>query len=253
MDQFDFAQSFIEQTQGQMQPAALAQAFQRSINVLGFRYFACGSHVDPLRPRSAVMLITYPSEWVRCFSEMRLQHIDPVFHHANHSSLPFFWDADDFRASLTADQRQVLCEAARFGVVHGYTIPIHSPRSPYAHRASCSVVPDSPEIDARSYFAVQLMACYLFEAAARLVNLEIEAAQHAHLSPRERQCLELVAQGKDDWAIGRILNLSERTVHNHVESAKRRLGVATRTQAVVQALCTHQIAFGDVIRSPDAS
>lgn len=56
------------------------------------------------------------------------------------------------------------------------------------------------------------------------------------LTPRERECLVLVARGKSDWAIGRILGISERTVHNLVERAKRRLGVSGRTQAVVRAL-----------------
>jgi DNA-binding CsgD family transcriptional regulator len=69
------------------------------------------------------------------------------------------------------------------------------------------------------------------------------------LTRHERQCLELAAQGKSDWVAGRILGISERTVHNHIEHAKRRLGVATRVQAIVHALVSRQIAFGDVIRS----
>ena len=46
----------------------------------------------------------------------------------------------------------------------------------------------------------------------------------------------------------RILGLSERTVHNHVENAKRRLQVATRMQAVMHALAGQQISLGDVVR-----
>jgi DNA-binding CsgD family transcriptional regulator len=68
------------------------------------------------------------------------------------------------------------------------------------------------------------------------------------LSRRERQCLELAAQGKSDWVSSRILGLSERTVHNHVENAKRRLQVATRMQAVMHALAGQQISLGDVVR-----
>ena len=85
--------------------------------------------------------------------------------------------------------------------------------------------------------------------------LSLEAAEKAGscgargLTRRERQCLELAAQGKSDWVAGRILGISERTVHNHIEHAKRRLGVATRVQAIVHALVSRQIAFGDVIRS----
>src|SRR5690606_40940921 len=69
----------------------------------------------------------------------------------------------------------------------------------------------------------------------------------SQLSARQRQCLELAAQGKDEWTIGRLLNLAECTVHKHIGNAKRKLGVATRTQAVVEALATRQISFGDVV------
>lgn len=248
MDQFDIAQSFIERIRGARQMRVLADAFQESLVTLGFRFFACGSHVDPLHPAGTVMLITYPNEWVQCFSEMRLQQIDPVFHHASRSALPFFWDSEEFRSSLAPEQQHVLNEARYFGIDHGYTIPIHSPRSAHAH-ASCSVVPDSGQLDARAYLAVQLMACYLFEAAAQLTPPNPLLYQ-PRLSRRERECLELAAMGKDDWVIGRILNLSRATVHNHIESAKRRLGVSTRMQAVVQALAGDQLSFGDVLRAP---
>lgn len=55
------------------------------------------------------------------------------------------------------------------------------------------------------------------------------------LTPREKQVLELVAQGKDDWAIGQLLSISESTAHWHIERIKKRFGVHTRTQAVLIA------------------
>jgi DNA-binding CsgD family transcriptional regulator len=53
---------------------------------------------------------------------------------------------------------------------------------------------------------------------------------------RESEILAWVAAGKSDWAIGRILNISGKTVNFHVENAKRKLGVGTRVQAVIVAL-----------------
>jgi DNA-binding CsgD family transcriptional regulator len=53
---------------------------------------------------------------------------------------------------------------------------------------------------------------------------------------REMQILGWVAAGKSDWAIGRILNISDKTVNFHIENAKRKLGVGTRLEAVVVAL-----------------
>jgi LuxR family quorum-sensing system transcriptional regulator CciR len=58
----------------------------------------------------------------------------------------------------------------------------------------------------------------------------------------------LVAQGKSDWDIAQLLGLAADTVHEHIEAAKRRYGVATRTQLVVRTLFDSQITFADIIR-----
>ena len=56
------------------------------------------------------------------------------------------------------------------------------------------------------------------------------------LSVREAQCLRWVAIGRADVEIGQILGISPRTVRFHVDSAKTKLGVTTRIQAVAKAL-----------------
>jgi DNA-binding CsgD family transcriptional regulator len=56
------------------------------------------------------------------------------------------------------------------------------------------------------------------------------------VTARESEVLNWVAAGKSDWAIGRILNISQKTVNFHVENAKRKLGVGTRVQAIVVAI-----------------
>lgn len=56
------------------------------------------------------------------------------------------------------------------------------------------------------------------------------------VTPRETQVLGWVAAGKSDWAIGRILKISDKTVNFHVENAKRKFGVGTRLQAVIAAM-----------------
>jgi LuxR family transcriptional regulator, quorum-sensing system regulator LasR len=53
---------------------------------------------------------------------------------------------------------------------------------------------------------------------------------------REGEVLSWVAAGKSDWAIARILKISDKTVNFHVENAKRKFGVGTRVQAVLAAM-----------------
>jgi DNA-binding response OmpR family regulator len=61
------------------------------------------------------------------------------------------------------------------------------------------------------------------------------------LREREVETLTWAARGKTFWEIGEILGLSKRTVEFHLENARRKLGVATRTQALIKAATGHLI------------
>jgi len=55
------------------------------------------------------------------------------------------------------------------------------------------------------------------------------------LTDREREVLDLVAQGRANAAIAAKLGLSQKTVRNHVSNILTKLQVADRAQAIVQA------------------
>jgi pimeloyl-ACP methyl ester carboxylesterase/DNA-binding CsgD family transcriptional regulator len=55
------------------------------------------------------------------------------------------------------------------------------------------------------------------------------------LTAREREVLELVAQGLDNTTIGARLHISERTARNHVSAILAKLGLNSRAQAIVRA------------------
>jgi pimeloyl-ACP methyl ester carboxylesterase/DNA-binding CsgD family transcriptional regulator len=57
----------------------------------------------------------------------------------------------------------------------------------------------------------------------------------AQLTERQREVLHLLAQGRDNTQIAAVLGLSEKTVRNQVSMLFDRLGVETRSQAIVAA------------------
>ena len=63
----------------------------------------------------------------------------------------------------------------------------------------------------------------------------------ASLSARERDVLEFIAEGFDNNQIAEQLELSEKTVRNHINSIFAKLEVPTRAQAIVRA---RQAGFG---------
>jgi DNA-binding NarL/FixJ family response regulator len=56
------------------------------------------------------------------------------------------------------------------------------------------------------------------------------------LTPREREVLAMIADGRSNREIARGLNVSEKTVKAHVSSVLAKLGVQDRTQAAVLAV-----------------
>lgn len=250
MDAMELALAFIERCQQGAPLQELSATFRRILEQLGFRYFACCSHVDPLwPPRWSVMILHYPTEWVRYFSDQQLYHVDPVYRHADRALRPFSWDAASFLAGLNPSQRGIMAEARSFGLEHGYTIPIHLPGMPGRVQASCSVVPAGPSVERRNYLIVDIMANYMFAAAREDALQRHPRFSRARLSERERQCLALAASGMTDAGIARQLNLAPSTVHNHIANIAERLGATKRIQAAMFALEAGELSMGDILRS----
>ena len=61
-------------------------------------------------------------------------------------------------------------------------------------------------------------------------------ADGPQLSPRMLECLQWASQGKSSTDIGKLLEISPRTVDDYLTECRRRLGVRTRVQAIVRAI-----------------
>ena len=74
--------------------------------------------------------------------------------------------------------------------------------------------------------------------AARLVEAlgeEQRPADHAELTPREQEVLDLIGRGYANKRIALELGIAEKTVKTHVSHVLAKLGVSDRTQAALYA------------------
>lgn len=71
------------------------------------------------------------------------------------------------------------------------------------------------------------------------------ASVRIDITEREREVLQWIAAGKSNWEIGKILEISEFTVKNHVQSLLKALGVTSRTHAATKAMSSGLIAGRD--------
>jgi LuxR family quorum-sensing system transcriptional regulator CciR len=169
----------------------------------------------------------YPNNWVQHYLQHNYGAVDPVHRAAFTSSGPYRWaDITD----LSQNERHVLAEACDAGLKNGLSIPIREIGGYFAHQPVGSVIP-------YQYRTKRQLASVI----SNLFRLELDRLAPPHpnefiqLSPRQRQCLSWVAQGKTSSDICMILKISRHTVEYHITEAMRVLNVNSRIAAVVIA------------------
>ncbi|RYG90218.1 MAG: LuxR family transcriptional regulator [Alphaproteobacteria bacterium] len=245
MSQFAIAEAFVGDACAAKTQCALYQAMMACCASMGINYFALLHHVDFARDAgTAIRLHSYPADWQVWFDERGLGQSDPV-HRASHAiSIGFRWSAVPQLIKLTANDREILATAARFGIGEGFTVPANVPGEVHA---SCSFAmePGQP-FPEEFHFVAQLVGGFAFEAARRLSrgpHLELPT-----LTDRQRDCVLWAARGKTDWEISQILGVSHETVIGHLKQARERYGVSKRALLAVRALFDGQISFSDVFK-----
>ena len=67
--------------------------------------------------------------------------------------------------------------------------------------------------------------------------------QRSVLTSREKEIFVLLTKNKTTKEIANILNISEKTVRNHISNTMQKLGVKGRAGAVVELIKLHEISL----------
>lgn len=161
----------------------------------------------------------------------------PVYIRCRYEHLPFVSEVRPVRGSRSALSRITTC-MVQAGMHSLLTVPIIMPRGRIAMLTWTS---DRPAEFARGVLDVASAELFVaghafMRAYARQFENEAPAHEdHSLLTPREWDCLRLVAQGYRDAEIGRLIELAPTTVRFHLENVTRKLGATNRTHAVALA------------------
>jgi LuxR family quorum-sensing system transcriptional regulator CciR len=240
----ELVQSFSRAAHAVRDMEALRVLLTGAAHRLGFHHLmlqgACGT----------LWLDDMPSAWQAASD-------DPALAAASQCYAPFLWSDIPRLIACTPAQRTYLDTAAVAGLGAAVTVPMHRARgaddagSYSVFAGACSfLMKTEAALPLASLAAAHYIGALAFDAAERLNLSQPATDPHGpHLTPRQRDCVALVAQGKSDWEIGRLLGISDSTVHKHIEDAKRRFGVSTRIQLVVRSLRDARLSFSEVIDS----
>lgn len=248
LSRFRDVQAFVDQANRATRLTEIEALVADAGREIGFDYYSLMHHVDlTTRKPEYVRLSNYPSSWVGRIFERRYDLDDPVHAACQRTSVGFRWSDLPDLIRLTERQEKILTDARKEGMGDGFTVPVHVPGE-FTGSASFGVTAARALPGGDALPAAQYLGCFGFEAARRIALRAIaQPAPPPRLTRRQLDCLLLVARGKSDWDAAQILGLSPDTVHQHVESAKKRYGVASRTQLVVRALFDSQVTFSDIL------
>lgn len=228
---------FIDSVDEQESIGELNDLFLSLIGRFGYKHFRCGQVYRAglgLEPR--LIFGSIEDEWSNHYREQEYLFSDSTVQHGLISKYPFFWSDQNERDRVNMISKRMFEEAANdFKLGDGLVVPIHDGDNSVS---LVSIIGEAPIKTDEVRRGLGLAAVYLHGRALELkdnINYNTPKGMERRVTKRQLDCLQWVAEGKSDWEISQILKISEFTVHNHVEGAKRVLGVTTRVQAVVAA------------------
>lgn len=179
-----------------------------------------------------------PEAFIEVFKSLDEARADPVLRRIMRSSTPFFYDQKLYVEAGAAD----LWDAqAPFGYCTGICVGLHlrDGRHFVIGVDRPKRLPRSEIQLTRMLADLQLLAVHAQGAAENIFGPDLDddtGDDRPHLTPRELECLKWTMEGKSAYVTGRILSVSASAVNFHLQNAMRKLGVASKHQAVLRCV-----------------
>lgn len=197
-------------------------------------------YVDSRTTSGETTLFTsLPRSWQAHYREQRYERIDPFFQYCCATRTPIGTGAAYLpdHPYLDLDQRRLILEASEAGMTAGFSCTTR--KSGPAGAGGWNIGSSLPRAEVERILAQRYE---LFQLAAQLTHERITTLpsgtgrEIAELSVRERECLSWSASGLRTKQIAQRMGLRPVTVELYLKNARKKLGAATREQAVSIAL-----------------
>jgi DNA-binding CsgD family transcriptional regulator len=179
-----------------------------------------------------VQLSNLPPSISEAYRGERWERADPLLPVALHATRPVVWEHVWRRRNLSKEQVTVVEGFKHLGLCKGITFPLQHSGGPHQVMALSKRHNDGDDLK-----RLPLLQAFCTQAWSRYLELAGDCFQSTTiLSSREIEILNWMKEGKSNWDIAEILNLSIKTVEYHVSNVLKKLGAPNRITAVVTAL-----------------
>lgn len=233
LDRFSGALEFIERCNRVYDLNLVIKDFRAFIAEYGFDASVCGAW-DGLGPQrvSRFFFNDWPESWLQLYAEKDFFSADPFVEEARRAMAPFLWSEVELQRPLTPRAKEIYDIAREFGWREVVGIPIHGPAG-YQGMVSLASMQDIA-LSFTDRACLDMTSRVIHEKCRKEIGFGVAPEDTPKLTARELECMQWVALGKTDWEIAQVLGISSSTAHFHVESAKKKLGLNSRTEAVAR-------------------
>lgn len=211
---------------------SLEERFREALSAFGFDRYCC-TRLSGLRISDTPTVVARYGfdDWDRRYWREAYIEQDPCSDWIGDNRTGFTWI--DVREAAPGRAETMWSEARAEGMSNAFVVQMPGP---IGEKIVLRMASPSGHFRGEQRPLLESVGVVFATLAARLHELAGDRPGPDILSRRETECLRWAALGKSDWEIGAILDISPKTVNHHVESAKRKLDVPTRIQAVTTAM-----------------
>jgi len=178
----------------------------------------------------------YPEPYQQIYRDRGFILRDPSVAYCQTQTKPLIWD----ETMYSADSCEVMEESRKYGLGHGLSVPVRDgPRVVSMLSLARDKAFESAAEKEHVLTVGALLANTVHVVTKNIIVPEMERDLQAKLTPREKEVLKWIAEGKSNSVIATILNLAEATVDFHIRNLFKKLNVVSRTQA-----CVHAVMMG---------
>jgi DNA-binding CsgD family transcriptional regulator len=196
-------------------------------------------------PDDALFLSTCDADYVKRYFVGGFYARTPVFRWAERSSgiCTWTWVKEAYEAGrLSTDEAEAVRQNAAMGVTAG--ISVSFPEVSHRSKGALGLIAD-PGLDHAKVDAIFAEKQAEILAVANMMHLTIvhlpQLSRHRALSPRQREALEWVADGKTTQDVALLMGVSPAMVEKHLRLAREALAVETTAQAVAKGALLNMI------------
>lgn len=208
--------------------------FLKSYGISGFTF----TYLNALKNNKRKLLHEIVSSnlriWHQHYHAENYDTTDQTHDDLRKSLIPCLWDPlEQLAKARNEKERKIREETIASGVVLGLSIPLHGNQGDHADLSLRQFKGENClENWQEDKYAWQEAAFYYFHYLRIQLPLLTTVLKEQKFTTREQDCINLLLQNFSTPQIARTLNMTERTVHFHIQNIIRKLGVRNKYEAI---------------------